>query len=111
MAKKQVIRVTESDLHRIIKESVNKILTESNEIKHRYWIDNGYATSPSFEATYEDAILQCLKDTNMMCSCWLYEVGKGEIGRTRKVPYGNGYAFFANDGKEYVEFNGGIKCY
>ena len=28
MAKKQVIRLTESDLHRIIKESVNNILTE-----------------------------------------------------------------------------------
>ena len=28
MAKKQVIRLTESDLHRIIKESVNKVLNE-----------------------------------------------------------------------------------
>ena len=28
---KQVIRLTESDLHRIIKESVNRILRESNE--------------------------------------------------------------------------------
>jgi hypothetical protein len=28
---KQIIRLTESDLHRIIKESVNRILRESNE--------------------------------------------------------------------------------
>lgn len=28
MAKKQIIRLTESDLHRIIKESANKILKE-----------------------------------------------------------------------------------
>lgn len=31
MAKKQVIRLTEGDLHRIIKESVNRILKESTE--------------------------------------------------------------------------------
>ena len=31
MAKKQLIRLTESDLHRIIKESVNKVLKESWE--------------------------------------------------------------------------------
>jgi hypothetical protein len=30
MAKKQVIRLTEDDLHRIIKESVNRILKEGN---------------------------------------------------------------------------------
>ena len=30
MAKKQVIRLTEGDLHKIIKESVNKILLERN---------------------------------------------------------------------------------
>ena len=28
MAKKQVVRLTESDLHRIIKESVNNVLNE-----------------------------------------------------------------------------------
>jgi hypothetical protein len=31
MAKKQVIRLTESDLHRIIKESVKNVLTEKDE--------------------------------------------------------------------------------
>ena len=29
MAKKQIVRLTEGDLHRIIKESVNKVLKES----------------------------------------------------------------------------------
>ena len=104
------VRLTESKLKQIVAESVKKILTESGEIKHSYYIDNGYASSPSFETTYEDAILKCLKSTNMMCSCWLYEVGEGEIGRTRQVTYGNGYAFFANDGKVYVESDGGIHC-
>ena len=32
MAKKQVIRLTESDLHRIIKESVKNVLKENNEV-------------------------------------------------------------------------------
>jgi hypothetical protein len=32
MAKKQIIRLTEGDLHRIIKESVNKILKEDYQI-------------------------------------------------------------------------------
>lgn len=30
MAKKQIVRLTEGDLHRIVKESVNKILTEAS---------------------------------------------------------------------------------
>ena len=35
MAKKQVIRLTESDLHRIIKESVNKILSEGKTVNNK----------------------------------------------------------------------------
>ena len=35
MAKKQVIRLTEGDLHRIIKESVNKILQEGKVVNHK----------------------------------------------------------------------------
>jgi hypothetical protein len=35
MAKKQVIRLTESDLHRIIKESVNKMLSENSAYNPR----------------------------------------------------------------------------
>ena len=34
MNKKQVIRLTESDLHRIVKESVNKILKEGRDFTH-----------------------------------------------------------------------------
>ena len=30
MAKKQIVKLTEGDLHRIIKESVNNVLKESN---------------------------------------------------------------------------------
>ena len=36
MAKKQVVRITEGDLHRIIKESVNKVLKESGDLYGRY---------------------------------------------------------------------------
>ena len=45
MAKKQVIRLTEGDLHRIIKESVNKVLTES------CW----YGDTKPFETIYQMA--------------------------------------------------------
>ena len=41
MAKKQVIRLTESDLHEIIKESVNKILTETDHGVVQNTFDNG----------------------------------------------------------------------
>jgi len=33
---KQIIRLTESDLHRLVKESVQKILNEVSEAKHKY---------------------------------------------------------------------------
>ena len=32
MANKQIIRLTESDLHRIVKESLNKILKENDDV-------------------------------------------------------------------------------
>ncbi len=34
---KKLIRLTESDLHRIVKESVNRILKESNELPRNGW--------------------------------------------------------------------------
>ena len=34
--KKQIIRLTEGDLHRIIKESVNNILKETNNFNKKY---------------------------------------------------------------------------
>ena len=36
MAKKQVIRLTENDLHKIIEESVSKILKENDFVPHGY---------------------------------------------------------------------------
>jgi hypothetical protein len=39
MAKKQIIRITESDLKRVIKESVNKILKEDFQSKFEYYTD------------------------------------------------------------------------
>ena len=41
MAKKQVVRLTEGDLQRIIKESVNKVLKESDyDYRKRKWSGN-----------------------------------------------------------------------
>ena len=42
MAKKQVIRLTESDLHRIVKESVNKLLRENSRRKSNMIKEGGH---------------------------------------------------------------------
>lgn len=41
MNKKQIIRLRESDLHRIIKESVKRLLKESNLYENDYTLPNG----------------------------------------------------------------------
>lgn len=46
MAKKQVVRLTESDLHRIIKESVNNVLTELD------WTTYSNAAAKRFQQAY-----------------------------------------------------------
>lgn len=76
-----------------------------------YVISNGYG-SGKYTGTYEEAILQCLKDVNAMCTCWLYMVtpnGWKEIGRTHKVLYYDGYSFKTKDNKEYVRINNKIR--
>lgn len=78
-------------------------------MKKFYNISNGYANGVPFEATLEEAILKSLKSTNCMCSCWLYEIGGNNIGRTRKVNYYDGYSFLTNDGNEYVRVGDKIK--
>lgn len=41
MGKKQIIRLTESDVHKIVKESVNKLLSEGSTSQEDYnkWLD------------------------------------------------------------------------
>ena len=39
---KKLIRLTENDLHRIVKESVNRVLKESNRYAYTLEIDNRY---------------------------------------------------------------------
>lgn len=48
--KKQLIRLTESDLHKIVKESVNRVLNESTQDRYVLVYDgeedyNGFSTS------------------------------------------------------------------
>jgi hypothetical protein len=55
---KQLVRLTEGDLHRIIKESVNKVLNESDNTfnynkGHRHNFQNGIITD-MLHLTYED---------------------------------------------------------
>ena len=40
--KKKLIRLTESDLHRIIKESVNRIINEGNELYDEWYEEEDY---------------------------------------------------------------------
>ena len=108
---KKVIRLTENDIHRIVKNSVKRVLKEMSEPTRKFYMSNGYATSKVFEATYEEAILKCLKEVNAMSTSWLYELGKGEVGRTRKINAYKGDAFYSNeDGKVYVEINDRLVC-
>lgn len=47
---KKIIRLTESDLHQIVKESVNKILTE-----HEWWNEEDWNPNyPKDENPYDD---------------------------------------------------------
>ena len=49
MNKKQIVRLTESDLHRIVKESVNRILKETYETE---WFHSG---DKDLSRDFEDA--------------------------------------------------------
>ena len=74
--KRQIIRITEQDLHRIIKESVNKILRESLDNAAHYWkidlIDyNGGSNSGSIcvrtmGAENEDSIVNLAMDKGLI---------------------------------------------
>lgn len=51
--KKKLIRLTESDLHRIIKESVQRILAESETTdSDMYWSDSDVVNINTHDATY-----------------------------------------------------------
>ncbi len=53
---KQIIRLTESDLHRIVKESVNRILRES--------FGNISQLDGQYEVYFEDGFKEAVIDTN-----------------------------------------------
>ena len=65
--KKNRIRLTESQLHRVIKESVNKVLKEdfdtiSNDDGMTFYLVNGYAYGDKWKApSVDDAIKRCVE--------------------------------------------------
>ena len=105
--KKNRIRLTESQLHRIIKESVIKVLKEefdtiSNDDGMTFYLANGYATGEKWKApSVDDAIKRCVKESEGMATAnWLFMCtpnGTQELGRTVRVDYGWGWKFVPKD--------------
>ncbi len=74
MAKKQLIRLTESDLHNIIKESVNRILREYRDIDDDNYYGGGLPDK------YLDDEYDNYNETQVECDGYVVEDGKsGEI--------------------------------
>ena len=100
---KDIIRLTESQLHRVIKESVIKVLKEefdtiSNDDGMTFYLANGYATGEKWKApSVDDAIKRCVKASEYMATVhWLFMCtpnGTQELGRTVRVDYGWGWEF------------------
>ena len=69
MRKKNPIRISESTLHNIIKESVKRVLRENNEINPPYemWTKYLNGRTPIFE--FEDGIVYVDYDENSGCLC------------------------------------------
>ena len=74
--KRQMVRLTESDLHRIIKESVNRVIKESNvnrnELKDARMQIEEYVTS---NVSFEDFMLEVgdfyqTLDVNRLLKMW-----------------------------------------
>ena len=71
MNKKQIVRLTESDIHRIVKESVNKILREGWELDYD---DNGYITNlPDDVAEWGAKCQQLGSELSTLCGKYRYE--------------------------------------
>ena len=106
-SKKRKVRLTESQLHRVIKESVIKALKEefdtiSNDDGMTFYLANGYATGEKWKApSVDDAIKRCVKESEGMATAnWLFMCtpnGTQELGRTVRVDYGWGWKFVPKD--------------
>ena len=92
MANKQVIRLTENDLHKIIKESVNKILKETftfNDVDPDGGVSYGYDEASFIENGEYDEELK--KMTPRECDEWvenmdeLYGMRTGNLALKRAV--------------------------
>ena len=105
--KKNRIRLTESQLNRVIKESVIKVLKEesdtiSNDDGMTFYLENGYATGEKWKApSVDDAIKRCVEVSEYMATAnWLFMCtpnGTQELGRTVRVDYGWGWEFVPKD--------------
>ena len=99
MAKKQIVRLTEGDLHRIIKESVNKILKETftfNDVDPDGGVSYGYDEASFIENGEYDEELK--KMTPRECDEWvenmdeLYGMRTGSLALKRAVMVNKEYA-------------------
>ena len=72
---KKTIRLTESDLHRVVKESVKRILKESNETWWGVWSVDAYTNTGTQvfllvkAATKEDA--EAIAENRLMSKRWM----------------------------------------
>lgn len=92
MAKKQVIRLTEGDLHNIIKESVKNILSEEDYVKY-HKNPNSYtgeakgdkATQPLKKNIYLDTVRSKIWNINQALKNNRIEDAKKQVGRLFKL--------------------------
>lgn len=99
MKKKQVIRLTESDLHRIIKESVRRVLTESEEYTV---IGDKKVPLEQAKVIARQELINHLQNNEEVVKITSYE-GKGY--GTLEIETDNGWYFLAEDLPVYLEID------
>lgn len=96
MAKKQVIRLTEGDLHKIIKESVNKVLTE---------IDWRTCTSAALERSKRSGYKSDLTQKDIE-----YAAKKGKESQSKdKEKFNQDFSDYFDGKTKYVKGKGWVK--
>lgn len=112
MAKKQIIRITEGDLHNIIKESVNKILKEAidfDAMQNQYGDANSYQGEDETESfdfghhsPYREELMELLKTKNQdYYGYWIY-ARNSDLGQIKRMNY-HLYSIGTNDGGKTID--------